>query len=50
MFFCQFAFAAPSREAGNSDASPVVLYGKTSGGVLTAVQVDSNGVIQIEAC
>jgi hypothetical protein len=40
-----FCFAAP-RESGQTDAAPVVVYGKDSNGVLRPILTDTSGVVQ----
>jgi len=42
-------YAAPIRESDTIDAMPKVLYGKTSGGVLKPLLVDSDGNLQTSA-
>lgn len=40
------AYATPDRETGDYQAVPKVAYGKTSGGTVTAILVDSSGIVQ----
>ena len=42
-----YVWATASSETGDTRARPVTLYGKTSGGTLTALLVDSNGKLQL---
>lgn len=41
-----YAYATATSETGDSRALPCTLYGKTSGGALKVILVDSAGIVQ----
>ena len=43
---CVVAFATATSETGDTRAKPKVAYGKTAGGVLKPILVDTDGTVQ----